>query len=306
MAAPSIAIFRHLSFKCLSVTSVRAASSIPRLPHHRIRKSSHPRCRYSSSVPSAPSESKSPRWDLMSAVCLERYPVVSQELTQIETEYMTMQETVELENSLLSSHEMQVIQDKERIKRRQSGLVDDDEDDQTSELISALDMEDRYMEEFNQFKPASCTSDIDDPQSLQRKLMDKLVLLVKCKVGDKSMWMMPQGARQEGETMRETAGRVLASQCSPQSMRDMRAHFFGNAPSACFKYSYPLDMQRKSGVKGAKIFFYKARLMTGDVQINKNVIEDYAWVAHSEMDKYVVPSYLETVQQFVVPVSLAV
>ena len=46
--------------------------------------------------------------------------------------------------------------------------------------------------------------------------------------------------------------------------------------------------------------------MTGDVQINKNVIEDYAWVAHSEMDKYVVPSYLETVQQFVVPVSLAV
>ena len=48
----------------------------------------------------------------MSAVCLERYPVVSQELTQIETEYMTMQETVELENSLLSSHEMQVIQDK--------------------------------------------------------------------------------------------------------------------------------------------------------------------------------------------------
>ena len=46
-------------------------------------------------------------------------------------------------------------------------------------------------------------TDIDDPQSLQRKLMDKLVLLVKCKVGDKSMWMMPQGARQEGETMRE-------------------------------------------------------------------------------------------------------
>ncbi len=83
--------------------------------------------------------------------------------------------------------------------------------------------------------------------------MDKLVLLVKCKVGDKSMWMMPQGARQEGETMRQTAERVLASQCGPQSMRDMRAHFFGNAPSACFKYSYPLDKQREHGVKGAKV-----------------------------------------------------
>ena len=78
---------------------------------HCIRKYTNT-CSHSSVSSTSPSESKRPRWDLKSAVCLERYPVVSQELGEIERKFSNMLETMELENSLLSDHEVQVIQDK--------------------------------------------------------------------------------------------------------------------------------------------------------------------------------------------------
>ena len=43
----------------------------------------------------------------------------------------------------------------------------------------------------------------NDVHSLERKLDDKLILLVKCKTGDDTHWMMPQGNWQEGESLQE-------------------------------------------------------------------------------------------------------
>ncbi|XP_038069567.1 39S ribosomal protein L46, mitochondrial-like [Patiria miniata] len=300
MAAPRVPqIIRRMSLKLASVGRERVLGNVA-----TTFQKLHPRCLRNYTTPQGQSstlhstESTSPKWQLVSAVCLERYPVVSQDRVGIEQEYGNLLETVELENSLLSEHELQVAQHKERMLKKQSGVLEDDDDER--ELVTALDLEDQYTEEFNKFTPASRTSDTEDMQSVQRKLMDKLVLLVKCRVGDRSLWMMPQDTRQDGETMRQAAERVLLSQCGMQEM--WRSRLFGNAPSACFKYVYPPDVQEDRKHKGAKIFFYKARLMSGDIKINANISEDYAWVAPGEMDKYLIPSYLDTVRKFIVPI----
>ena len=43
----------------------------------------------------------------------------------------------------------------------------------------------------------------NDLTSVSRKLDQKLVLLVKQKLGETEHWMMPQRPRKEGETMRQ-------------------------------------------------------------------------------------------------------
>lgn len=51
----------------------------------------------------------------------------------------------------------------------------------------------------------------NDRTSLNRKLDSNLTLLVKQKVGDQEMWLLPQIEWQSGETLRSTAERALVS-----------------------------------------------------------------------------------------------
>ena len=48
----------------------------------------------------------------------------------------------------------------------------------------------------------------NDVHSLERKLDDKLILLVNCKIGDDVHWMMPQGNWQEGESLKEVINQL--------------------------------------------------------------------------------------------------
>lgn len=51
----------------------------------------------------------------------------------------------------------------------------------------------------------------NDRSSLHRKLDRNLILLVKEKLGDQDIWMLPQAEWQPGETLRQTAERTLAT-----------------------------------------------------------------------------------------------
>lgn len=50
----------------------------------------------------------------------------------------------------------------------------------------------------------------DDRKSLNRKLDSNLMLLVKQKIGNQELWLLPQVEWQPGETMRNTAERAMA------------------------------------------------------------------------------------------------
>ena len=70
------------------------------------------------------------KWDLLSAVCLERHPVITQSMLDIETRYHKMQQQVEFENSMISDFEMQK-QDKKNQK-----TIQDFEDSWEKELTN--------------------------------------------------------------------------------------------------------------------------------------------------------------------------
>jgi hypothetical protein len=52
------------------------------------------------------------QWQLVSAVCLQRPPVITAEQTPLEQQYAAMMAQMELESSLLSDHELHAKEDK--------------------------------------------------------------------------------------------------------------------------------------------------------------------------------------------------
>lgn len=87
------------------------------------------------------------KWDLYSAVCLERHPVIIQSMQEIELKFHNMLKKIEYENSLKSDHELK----KEKEEKQKKSNSTDDTD--TNILIqTAQDFEDSGLEEFNNFK----------------------------------------------------------------------------------------------------------------------------------------------------------
>lgn len=51
----------------------------------------------------------------------------------------------------------------------------------------------------------------NDRTSLNRKLDSNLMLLVKQKIGNQELWLLPQAEWQPGETLRSTVERAMAT-----------------------------------------------------------------------------------------------
>lgn len=89
------------------------------------------------------------KWDLYSAVCLERHPIIIQPMQEIELKFHNMLKKIEYENSLKSDHELR----KEKENKQKKSNNTDNTDDDTNVLIqTAQDFEDSCQEELNNFK----------------------------------------------------------------------------------------------------------------------------------------------------------
>lgn len=215
------------------------------------------------------------KWDLLSAVCVERRPVITKPFTQLESKVYKLLNEMEAERSYKSNHEIRRELDKATAlaKTQESDIDSDKTGHQT-----AQDFEDAAQDEYKKFKFASRTTPADeknDVKSLDRKLDQSLVLLIKKQLGKDLHWIFPQDIRQEGETMRQTAERVLKESCGDQ----LKTIFLGNAPCGFYKYKYPKDIRKSSESVGAKIFFFKAQFVSGDVKC-----KDYKWLSQNELD----------------------
>ncbi|XP_004763839.1 39S ribosomal protein L46, mitochondrial isoform X1 [Mustela putorius furo] len=159
----------------------------------------------------APSISGSP-WRLLGAVCLQRPPLVSKPLTPLQEEMAALLQQIEVERSLYSDHELRALDEAQQLAKKKADLYDEEGDEQN--VLLTQDMEDAWEQKFLQFKPGARITEADkknDRTSLHRKLDRNLVLLVKEKLGDQDVWMLPQAEWQPGETLRGTAERTLAT-----------------------------------------------------------------------------------------------
>ncbi|XP_067874154.1 39S ribosomal protein L46, mitochondrial isoform X3 [Heterodontus francisci] len=222
--------------------------------------------------------SQSPRvsgWQCCGAVCLQRAAVLSREKNPMESAFARRLEQIELEKSLYSDHERRVFEDEEKIRWRQADDYDSDEDEDVGQdIVTAQDLEDVWEQKLRQFRAADRVLEAEkknDRSTLNRRLEEKLILLVKEKVGDEEIWLLPQ-------------------------RNELQAVFLGNAPVGFYKYKYPKAM-RTSNAVGAKVFFFKALLINGDLKTRRK--GDYVWVTKSELKDYLKPKYLQQVSRFI-------
>ncbi|KAK2493476.1 hypothetical protein MC885_004122 [Smutsia gigantea] len=256
-------------------------------------------------------------WRLLGALCLQRPPLVSKPLTPLQEEMAALLEQIEIERSLYSDHELRALDEAQQLAKKKADFGDEDDE---KNILLVQDLEDMWEQKFLQFRPGARVTEADeknDRTSLYRQLDRNLVLLVKEKLGDQDVWMLPQAEWQPGETLRGTAERILATlsgefsaflYTSPDSLEiqadcedgfkenNMEAKFLGNAPCGHYKFKFPQAVRTESSL-GAKVFFFKALLLTGDFsQAGKQ--GRHVWVSKEELGDYLKPKYLAQVRRF--------
>ncbi|XP_008285068.1 large ribosomal subunit protein mL46 [Stegastes partitus] len=254
-------------------------------------------CRATLQVKNVTERASSP-WTLMAAVCLQRLPVITADGSPIEQEFKNMLLQMEMEKSVMSDHELRLLDDAERLRRKQSADYDSDEEEDhgKQDILLGQDLEDAWEQKLHRFQPAPrARADVDeDLTSAQRCLADLLVLLAEQQVGDEKLWLLPQTQWQEGETLRQTAERALASLPA-----GFKATFLGNAPCGVYKYKLPKAVRTESSV-GTKVFFFKAIL--SDSAPPKAPNAPLLWVKKSELQQYLKPAYMMKVDRFILAV----
>lgn len=128
---------------------------------------------------------------------------------------------------------------------------------------TAQDLMDAWKSERNKLELAPRTTAADkknDLTSIKRSLENTLVLLTEQQLGDKKHFLLPQGIRSDGETLRQTAERVIKTICGAA----LNVEFWGNAPCAFYKYRYPKGTTDSDAI-GAKVFFFRAIYKNGNV-----------------------------------------
>ncbi|XP_037615940.1 39S ribosomal protein L46, mitochondrial isoform X2 [Sebastes umbrosus] len=267
---------RNGGFRQFSSSSVSRAASQTQSVTDRVERASSP-------------------WTLMAAVCLQRLPVISSECSAIEQQFTHMMHQMELEKSLLSDHELRLLEDAERMSRKQADDYDSDEEDDRGdqEIMLTQDLEDSWEQKLKNFQPAlRVTADVDkDLTSSERCLADSLLLLAEQQVGGEKLWLLPQTQWQEGETLRQTAERALASLPA-----GFKATFLGNAPCGVYKYKLPKAARTESSV-GTKVFFFKAILSDSCPPAAQSA--PFLWVKKSELQRYLKPAYMMKVDRFI-------
>ncbi|KAG7218580.1 hypothetical protein INR49_020180 [Caranx melampygus] len=254
-----------------------------------------PFCRVVSQTKNVTEKASSP-WTLMAAVCLQRLPVITADMSPIEEQFSVMVQQMELEKSMLSDHELRLLEDAERMSRMRADDYDADqeEDDKNQEIVLAQDLEDSWEQKLRGFQPAPrVRADVDkDLTSVERCLADSLVLLAEQQVGNAKLWLLPQTQWQEGETLRQTAERALAS--LPAS--GFKATFLSNAPCGVYKYKLPKAARTESSL-GTKVFFFKAIVSDSGPPAAPN--SPLMWLKKSELQRYLKPAYMMKVDRFI-------
>merc|ERR1712224_378894 len=96
------------------------------------------------------------------------------------------------------------------------------------------------------------------------------------------------GGREGDENMRQCAERELKEECG----EDFNVHFVGNAPMSWCWYPFPDEVAQATQCYGAKVFFFRAQLLHGEIELDSSELSDYAWATKSELLKLVEGSEL--------------
>jgi len=221
------------------------------------------------------------RWDLLAAVCLERPPRLTPALVPIQQRTVDILARKELEESLLSDHELRHRRDLARQERKRKGEA---ELDNSEASVTALDVEDGWRKTAEGFQPAERgPGEAAGLQSVRRKPDLPLRLAVHYRLGSEEVWDLPWAKHSAGETLRETAERAVISRLGPE----LEFNILGNAPWSFFKHKYPRHYRASTGSEGVKVWIFKGLLQCSfhsePVVTLQPGLLDYQWLSREEM-----------------------
>ena len=253
---------------------------------------------------SAASKSEGEKWDLWSAVIVERPASLTKDLGGIERTVCETMREIEDERSLKSDFELRRERDLENAARKKKGLEPLTAAGADSEMRMADDLLEEWKKDAKQFEPAPTRTKADeenDLRSTQRELSRPLRLVVETKWptggGDsEGVWDLPTTKWREGETMRETAERALRETCGD----GLGAQVLGNAPFAMYKFGHGVKAREITNSKGGKVinqvvssapstaypilnsilqvFVYKAFYESGNASEVEDYSRDFKWL----------------------------
>uniref|UniRef100_A0A5S6QW53 39S ribosomal protein L46, mitochondrial n=1 Tax=Trichuris muris TaxID=70415 RepID=A0A5S6QW53_TRIMR len=240
-----------------------------------------------------PADASAGRWRVVVSVCLERFPIICPELDAIQKRYKKLVSAVEFENSLLSEHEVRLIEDQKRLEQRRASRNDESTDPE-DRVVTALDFEDACIQEFEAFRKRYLQriENVTDDKSLKRCLSRKLVLVVHNPI--KKRWLFPEAYLNDGETLYDASRRALSTLLDI----DQCLLPYGFAPTGFHKFKYPKPLVKQNNAAGEKIFFYKCQLQQKSFPNCVNVgTPDHKWLTHGELVQYVPSSYYKSVRK---------
>lgn len=142
---------------------------------------------------------------------------------------------------------------------------------------TALDLKDLWKAELSKFQPAPRITDADrknDTKSTERKLENSLTLLIEQQIGNDKLLLLPQGKLLNDETLCDAAQRIIKEQCGDS----IQTLIYGTAPCGFYKYKYPKEVRTET--VGAKVFFYRAILQSGQVDTSRG---NFEWLDKTEL-----------------------
>jgi 8-oxo-dGTP pyrophosphatase MutT (NUDIX family) len=119
-------------------------------------------------------------------------------------------------------------------------------------------------------------------------------LLVK-KPRKKNAWQFPQGGVDAGENHAESALRELAEECGTDIKINMNP-----TPIGQYEYPFPEDFVRHHGEYfGAKVVFFKADYVSGEVHVDGTELIDYQWLEAETIKDFVAEKYWSATKKFI-------
>ena len=216
-------------------------------------------------------------WKITAAVSVERMPQITPDLDPIQQKFQGFLQQLEMEQSKKCDHELRIEQDLEllEMKKRGENIPADKLNVNTAEDDLEI-----WRKDADKFQIASRTTEADtknDTQSSNRKLDKSLFLVIR----NQKHWTLPMLDHVQGESLRNTAERALQNTCG----QDFSAQVLGNAPFAHAKVKYSRNYQKETGVRGEKIFLYKAFFEAGNMPQGL----EYQWLTKDEMNDLLDP-----------------
>ena len=92
--------------------------------------------------------------------------------------------------------------------------------------------------------------------------------------------------------MLQAAERVLRESCGD----GLNVRIYGNSPIGFYKYVYPLSVRKERDAKGAKLFYYLAKYINGNVRDSVA----HVWQDRDELEKILAPPIHKSLSMFLV------